>query len=287
MRHFTTILFLILGITSCAQKQEIRFESKFRPNMVYTMTFLTNSKSEVNFDGPKEKIDKIKASGIVLPMVTENTSKFITKTTTGKTDSDKSFKAIMEYGEIESIDKLNGEENKSSSPISGLIIKGQYNENNNFKIDTMISETLDQNLKNTLRASLEGIQSQIKFPDNPMKIGESFDQNIPMNIPIAGMTPVKVNINTNYKLRQIKDNRADFDIKQTVALDMNSNQLEVKASGGGKGKAEFDIEKMYIIKNETSLELNLTVTVNDLVVNAKISTQSNQDVKIEYKNASW
>lgn len=287
MRHFITILFLIFGITSCAQKQETRFESKFRPNMVYTMTFLTNSKSEVNFDGPKEKIDKIKASGIVLPMVTENTSRFSTKTTTGTSDSNKNFKAIMEYGEIESIDKLNGEENKSSSPISGLIIKGQYNENNNFKIDTMISETLDQNLKNTLRTSLEGIQSHIKFPDKPMKVGESFDQNIPMNIPIAGVAPVKVNINTNYKLTQIKESQADFDIRQTVTLDMDSNQLEVKASGGGKGRAEYDIEKMYIVKNETNLELNLTVKVSDLVVNAKISTLSNQDVKIENKNASW
>jgi hypothetical protein len=268
-------------MTSCAQKQEIKFDSKIKPNLVYNMTFVTESKTVVDFEGPQEKLEKIKANGIVLPIVSESRSEFITKTTTGSLDKNNAFKAKMEYGEIESTEISNGEEKKSQSPVSGLIIKGQYNENNSFQIDTMISQTLDENLKKTIKTSLEGVQSQIKFPKNPMKVGDDFEQKIPMTIPIAGLPPVEVIITTNYKLIEVKENMADFDIKQTVSLAMESKQFDIDASGGGEGEAEFDIKRMYLIKNETNLDLKLVVNVNDLVVKAMIKTKSKQDVIIE------
>lgn len=287
MRNIGTILFLIIGLNSIAQKQEIKFESKFKPDLIYTMTFLTNSKSVLDFEGPKNIIDKIKANGTILPMVTENTSKFITKMTTDSIDINKNFKAIMEYGDIELVDKINGEEKKSHSPVSGLIIKGVYDEKYSFQIDTMISETLDQNLKNTLKASLEGIHTQIKFPEKPMKIGDSFDQNISMPIPIADLTQVKVNIKTNYTLNKIKGNKANFNLKQTVSLDLETNQFNVKISGGGEGTTVFDIKKMYVTKNETNLVLDLALNVNDLVIKTKIKSTSKHKVKIENSNAGW
>ena len=273
-------------MTSCAQKQEIKFDSKIKPNLVYNMNFLTESKTVIDFEGPKEKLEKIKASGIVLPIVSKSKSKFITKTTTGSLNENNTFKAKIEYGDIESTEKSNGEEKKSKSPVSGLIILGQYNENNSFQVDTMISQTLDENLKNTLKKSLEGIQSQIKFPENPMKVGDDFEQKIPMTIPIAGLPPVQVIITTNYKLIVIKEGKAIFAINQTVALAMESEQFDIKAYGGGAGKAEFDINQTYLTKNETNLDLNLVVNVNDLVVKVKIKTKSKQVVIIESKNAS-
>jgi hypothetical protein len=280
MRQFLTILIVLGGFISCAQKQEIKLESKMLPNHVYKMTLSTESESEIDFEGTKEQLDNIKANGIKLPIKTENESEFITTTTTYALNKDQSFEAIMEYGDIESIDKTNGIENKTLSPISGLKIKGVYGSDNKFRIDTMISETVDENLKMSLKASIEGLQSQIKFPDTPMKIGESFDQEMPMSIPIAGLSPVNLVINTNYKLIKILDNTAYFDISQTVNLGVNSEQFKVEASGEGKGKSELDIEKMYLTKNTTNLEMRLSVYISSLLVKAKIKSISGQNVEI-------
>ena len=287
MRNFATLIILIIGISSCAQRQGITFESKYKPDLMYTMTFLTESKSVLNFNGSKDKIDKLKAKGIMSPLISESKSEYTTKTTTGSIDSNRNFKATIEYGRIESIDKRNREEKKSLNPVSGLIINGEYDENNSFHIDTMISESFDYELKNTLKTSIEGIQNHIKFPDKPMKVGDSFDQNIPMSIPIADLPPIKVSINKQYKLVKIKKNIAYFSIKQTVTLDMETNQFNVQTSGGGNGSAELDIEKMFVTKNETNLALNLVITVNDLIINANIESKSNHAVIIENSNTSW
>ncbi len=280
MRQILTTLIIILGSISYAQKSEIKFDSRILPNHIYRMTFTSKSESEIDFEGTKEQLDNIKLHGINLPILTENKSEFVTTTITDSPNQDQSFEAIMEYGNIESISKTNGVENKSSSPISGLKIKGLYDANNRFMIDTIISSTIDENMKMSLRMSIEGMQNQIHFPDNPLKVGESFDQEIPMSIPINGLSPINLIIKTNYKLVKIQGNTAYFDLQQTVSLGVNSDQFKMEASGEGIGKSEFDIEKMHLIKNETNLDMSLSIDINNLLVNAKIKTISEQDVEI-------
>ena len=166
-------------------------------------------------------------------------------------------------------------------------MKGFYNSENKFKVDTLISNKIDANLKNTLKMSIENAQDKISFPDKPMKIGDDFDQKMPMNIPIAGLNPIKVIINTNYKLTKIKNNIAYFDLKRTIKLEVENKQFEVEASGGGKGISEFDIENMYLTKEESDLEILLTINVKDMIVKTDIKSTTSQNVKIENKNASW
>jgi hypothetical protein len=281
MRNILTFLLTIITLTSCAQKQEVKFESMIKPNRVYIMTFKTSSKSIVDFNGPKEKIERIKEKGITFPVITENKSEMVTTIYSDSLEKDQSFHATMKYGEIKSIDINNGAETESGSPISGLIIKGVYNSENKFKIDTFISEKIDANLKNTLKASIENAQDQINFPDKPMKIGDDFNQKMPMSIPIAGLNPIKVVINTNYKLIKIKDNIASFDLKRTIKLEVENQQFEVEASGGGKGISEFDIMNMYLTKEESDLDILLKINIKDMIVKTEIKSTTSQNVKIE------
>jgi hypothetical protein len=241
----------------------------------------TSSETEVDFSGNQERIDKIKANGTKLPIIIVGSSESTTTTTTGSLTADKTFPAKMVFDKVTSTQKQNDKESKVDKSMSGLIIEGFYENGNRLKIDTMISETMDENTKSLIKSTLEKVQEKIKFPESPMKIGDTFKQEMPMQIPMAGLNPIQLVIITNYKLTDIKNNKATFDFLQSVTLDISGKQTNVSATGEGKGISEFDISNNTITKYESDLTMTMTTTANDLIVSAKINSKSKQTVTIE------
>ncbi|MDF3076226.1 MAG: hypothetical protein K0S09_115 [Sphingobacteriaceae bacterium] len=280
MKNFL-LLGLVLGSLTSFAQDEVKFKAYFKPDKVYQTATTTSSETQVNFEGNNEKIEGIKAKGIKLPMIVSGSNELKTTIATGSVTAENDFPAELKYHKMLINQTMNGQETSSESPISGLIIKGYYNQDNKLRVDTMISDKIDQNMRNTLKSTLENIQQQITFPENPMHIGESFDQKLPMEIPVAGLNPVKVLINTNYKLKEISNGKANFDILQTVALDMNNKQANISASGGGAGTAEFDIANNLISKYESDLTMTMKTTVDDLTITAKTNTTSKQLMSVE------
>jgi hypothetical protein len=165
--------------------------------------------------------------------------------------------------------------------MTGLIIEGFYENGNRLRIDTMISTTIAEGTKSIIKSTLENAQQQISFPKDSMKIGDNFEQKVPLQIPIGGQSPVKVVIITNYKLIAIKNNKATFDIVQTVTLDIATEQNNVSATGTGTGVSEFDILNNTITRNETDLAMTMSLTENDLIITAKIKSVSKQLVTVD------
>ena len=161
-------------------------------------------------------------------------------------------------------------------------ILGKYDIENKFKVDTIIGDKVSQQMRNVLKTTLESVQQSIKFPEKPIKVGETFNSEIPMKIPMEGMNPISVKINMEYLLTEIKDGKAFFDIKQTVGLDMSQEQLNVIASGTGTGTSEFDIKENYLTKYKSELPMDMTIKVNEkMTMKLKMTTTSEQNVVIE------
>ncbi len=279
MRNLLLLSLVIVTFTSCGQ-DKVTFKTYFKPDKIYKTIMTTSSETEVDFTGNQEKIERIKAKGTILPIVVIGASESVTITTTGALTADKTFPAKMTFEKVTSSQKQN-DKLKEDTSMTGLIIEGFYEDGNKLKIDTMISDTMDESTKSIIKSTLENAQQQILFPESPMKIGDTFDQEIPLQIPIGGQIPVKVVIVTNYKLTSIKDNKATFDIKQTVTLDISTEQNNVSASGTGTGVSEFDIANSTITKNETDLTMTMSLTENDLVITAKIKSKSKQLVTVD------
>ena len=137
-------------------------------------------------------------------------------------------------------------------------------------------------MRKVLITTLESVQQTIKFPERPMKVGDKFNSEIPMSIPMEGMNPISVKIDMEYFLTEIKDGKAFFDIKQTVGLDMSQEQLNVVASGTGTGTSEFDINESYLTKYTSELPMDMTIKVNEkMTMKMKMTTTSDQNVVIE------
>jgi len=281
MRNLILLLFVPIFFNACGQTEVVVFDAKFQPNSEYKIEMETISKSLINFTGPSEKINKIKESGIELPMIVEGSTTMTSTTRTFDLESDSTFKAIMTYDNVRSYQVQNGERTEKESPISGMLIEGTYNTLNKFKIDTIISAKIDDSLRRTLIHTLENIQEQISFPDYPMRVGDTFEQELPMNIPVSGISNVGIIIKTNYKLQDIRANLATFDINQTIELNMEIDQANVSASGEGTGLSQFDISKKFITKYESDLIIKLILEVEDLKVDAEINSKSFQNVIIK------
>ena len=282
MRQLIILLFISSTLNACGQSaKEVIFDSRFQPNLEYITEMESISKSKINFIGPKEKIDNIKASGIDLPMIVEGSTSMKTTIQTFDLLPDSTFKAKMVYGNVRNSQVQNGERTEKDSPISGLIIEGTYNSQNKFKIDTLISDKVDENTRNTLIYTLENVQDKIAFPDYPMTVGDSFEQELPMNIPVAGISNVGIIIKTKYKLKNISGDIATLDINQLIELNMDVEQANVSATGKGTGLSQFDISNKFITKYESDLTIELTMNVEDLEVNAEINAISTQNVTIK------
>jgi hypothetical protein len=281
IKKITFILLILISITSCAQENVV-FKTKFKPNKKYKTQLKTTSRTEIEFIADKEIIDRIKSQGIELPMITESETNMSTDIITQNLDKNGEFPATMEYGKIISKTTISGKTTTEEKPYSGMKILGKYDSENKFKVDTIIGDKVSQQMRNILNTTLESVQQTIKFPEKTMKVGDKFNSEIPMRIPMEGMNPISVKINMEYLLTEIKNRKAYFDIKQTLGLDMSQEQLNIIASGTGTGISEFDIEENYLTKYKSELPMNMTIKVNEkMTMKMKMTTTSEQNVVIE------
>ena len=281
IKKITFILLILVSITSFAQESVV-FKTEFKPNKKYKTQLKTTSYTEIEFIADQEIMDRIKSQGIELPMITESETNMATDIITQNLDENGEFPATMEYGKMISTTTVNGKITTEEKPFSGMKILGKYDVENKFKVDTIIGNKVSQQMRTILKTTLENVQETIKFPKESMKIGDKFNSEIPMSIPMEGMNPISVKIDMEYFLTEIKDGKAFFDIKQTVGLDMSQEQLNVVASGTGTGTSEFDINESYLTKYKSELPMDMTIKVNEkMTMKMKMTTTSEQNVVIE------
>jgi hypothetical protein len=281
IKILTLVLLILTSVTSYAQ-ESILFKIKFKPNKKYKTQTKTTSHTIVDFIADQEIIDRIKAKGIELPMITQSESNMPSEIVTHELEENGEFSATLQYGKIISTTTINGETTTKEKPFSGMKILGKYDVENKFKVDTIIGDKVTQQMRNTLKTTFESLQQTIKFPEKPMKIGDTFDSEIPMTIPMEGMNPIYVKINMEYLLKEIKGNKAIFDLKQNISLDMNQEQVNVIASGNGNGTSEYNIEENYLTKYTSELPMDVTIKVNEkLTVKMTMKITSDQNVVIE------
>ena len=150
-----------------------------------------------------------------------------------------------------------------------------------LKIDSIAgaSSNKDSVIK-VIASIMENFNREIKFPENGMKIGDSFTQDLPMNLPIMGST-VRVAMNLIYKLTGTKDDIAYFDVDQTAAFNLPTQYGPVNIKGAGNGKMEFSIKKSFPIKYDSNSELTYTMEIENLSIGGLIKINTVLTTKVD------
>ncbi|RIW17492.1 hypothetical protein D0X99_07150 [Algoriphagus lacus] len=280
MKKFFSLL-LLVAITSGTKGQEVSFRSRFLPEKEYLTTSSTDSKNIMNISGPEERILKIKENGFEFPIESITQTQIQTEMKNGEKQEDESFLYTILYKSINTTTIQNGNKEERENPMTGLIVEGKYNRDGQVEVLNIISDKVNDATKNIIKSSLETVTQNIPFPEDPMKIGDSFNQVIPMTIPVADLASVNIIISTTYTLDEVKDTIAYFNLNQKIELNMDQETAAIKAEGKGIGKAIYDTKYNFLKDYGTDLKMKISVGVEDLIITNELVTKTSQRVEIK------
>lgn len=282
MKHILITIALFFTCLATSQ-QTIVFKNSFFPNSKYISQTLSKVSGTIDFIADEATLNELKSGGMELPMVMEQESSMVAVSETGEKDDQGNIPFVMYYDKMEKMATMSGNEVQSTeNPFSGAKIYGLYTSESLMKIDSIVGGNLDEQLKSTLKSILDQVQQQIDFPKEPIAIGDSFSNEIPMSVPMGNLQPMDIIIKTNYHLKDVKEKMAFFDIDQTLSLNSEQKEMNLAASGEGTGKLQFDTEKCIILRNETDLPMKMTISMpNNMSMEMQMETSTIITTRIE------
>jgi hypothetical protein len=271
-KNLLFILLLIPFLNFGQSNQVLYFKISFAPETIYTQTTQNSSNSELTYLGSEELLEKIKNKGVENPTKVKNEMNLESVFKTGKLGSDGNFPIIIEY--VKSVDK----DGKTLIP-SGTLIYGKSTTSGMPKLDSIASKGLDENFKNTLFQTVQSAFSQLDLPEKKLKIGESFTKETPLTIPIAGINFEMV-ITTTYKLNNIVNTNAFFDMVQVYTLKITDTKFDINATGNGIGKLTYNIPNHFSTQYDLNMELFFDLKQPNFALKTTSKSSFNQTVTI-------
>jgi len=276
MKKLFYIPLLFLAYTVRAQKG-IVFKMKYTPNHTYAGGINMDIKAKVNLSGNDTVISKLTAQGLTLPINIDMLMKMTGNTKTGQAAAG-AFPIAMIY----KIDTLSMAINGNKVPIpteklgAGTSIYGQVGADGKLKADSVGGGKITDTSEAHITQMMNTIQKNINFPDHPMKIGDSFTQDMPLNIPIAGNS-VAATAKATYKLLSIAGGSANFDVSQSMDMTISVKGVAVHLTGSGAGKMVYSIKNNFATEYSTLFNMTVTGSIKTLQINA--TATMNMDYK--------
>ena len=258
MRQFFTITFLLLTVVFVTAQESMIFKVLVRPNTTYTteMSIYTLTETGITTGQPLE-------SALNKKSLIENTIKATSIMETKGRRNNGNVPVVIRYTDATSSTLVNGKEQKMDLPITDNIIQAQYTQDDRYVLDSITGEVFNPEFKQLITTMLEQMQQQVEFPERPLKIGDSFTTEKPMNISSAGMMPINSNITTTYVLKEIKTGTAVLSFDQKLSLESKQDKVSWEVKGEGTGTCEYNIAGQYLSYWKTELPLQTTVSMNE------------------------
>jgi len=261
MKKVLIILFSLFAFADAFAQQATVFKMEYLPALTYTCIQTINSLTQINFTGDKAELDKLPVSR--LPIVLQNKSKLIYMVKTGEPNFQKNFSGIVQYIYTSNKQLVNGTENEAIDSLKEKKFAGVFS-NGTFGLDSAKNLQIADSLKKFVAGTINSVK--IVFPDKALKPGDTFTQDIPIQMPVSGN---KVSFNTHivYKLISIKNKGAFFDVTQTAAVKTHTEQGDVEINGNGEGHVFYDMQYRFFRAYQNTLNLKFTMQTGKLTMN--------------------
>lgn len=263
-------LFLVISCTQwgCSAKSYI-FKSSYLPNTTYRITMTNDAKTEMDL---LDKNEGMNHPGMELPTQIDMVVTSTTLVETGTENTHGNIPLELTFEKFNVVQKLNGQEqtNPDKFNLGGLKIFATANQNNKIKIDKIEGREIDDIVKITLPSMIENLTQNIKFPENPVKIGDQFTLEIPMQMPVANMPQFNTKTIMTCKLTKVEKDLAYFDISQKFEM-LQESGFEI--TGSGEGKFTYDLTKNFYVEYHSKSKMNLQAKME--IVNLKSTMNMN------------
>ena len=254
MKAFKFILLLFITSASLVFGQEKRYFLKyeFQPNSKYLIKYKTDMDGGYKFVGSKEVIDKIGMDGVKMTINSDIESAISTQKKQGN-----NVPFILEYTKYFYKAEINGETVNRKIPLQGVKLIGDIVNGKKMEVKN-VEGNIDENTKKILIESIKQFSAiDTDFPKEGLKIGDSFDVVVPYK-QSTQMGDIEMIMNIKYKLLKVEKEEAYFDMLIDFVMgDKNVKNMDLSASGDGKGFLLFDMKNNYFTSQNIDMTINL------------------------------
>ena len=203
--------------------------------------------------GSKEVLDKIGMDGMKMTMNSDIESVIATQKKQGN-----NVPFILEYAKYFYEAEINGETVNRKIPLQGVKLIGDIVNGKKMEVKN-VEGNIDEDTKKILIESIKQFaEMDTQFPKEGLKIGDSFDMVIPYKQSIPNAGDIEMKMNVRYKLLKVEKEEAYFDMLIDFVMgDKNDKNMDLSASGDGKGFLLFDMKNNYFTSQNIDMTINL------------------------------
>ena len=254
MKTFKLVLLLFITSASLVFGQEKRyfFKYEYHPNSKYLIKLKTDMDGGYKFVGSKEVIDKIGMDGVKMTINSDIESAISTQKKQGN-----NVPFILEYTKYFYKAEINGETVNRKIPLQGVKLIGDIVNGKKMEVKN-VEGNIDENTKKILIESIKQFSAiDTDFPKEGLKIGDSFDVVVPYK-QSTQMGDIEMKMNIKYTLLKVEKEEAYFDMLIDFVMgDKNVKNMDLSASGDGKGFLLFDMKNNYFTSQNIDMTINL------------------------------
>ena len=254
MKTFKLVLLLFITSASLVFGQEKRyfFKYEFQPNSKYLIKYKTDMDGGYKFVGSKEVIDKIGMDGVKMTINSDIESAISTQKKQGN-----NVPFILEYTKYFYKAEINGETVNRKIPLQGVKLIGDIVNGKKMEVKN-VEGNIDEDTKKILTESIKQFSAiDTDFPKEGLKIGDSFDVVVPYK-QSTQWGDIEMIMNIKYTLLKVEKEEAYFDMLIDFVMgDKNVKNMDLSASGGGKGFLLFDMKNNYFTNQNIDMTINL------------------------------
>jgi hypothetical protein len=269
MKKIFYVLLLLAAVKVNAQDAVV-FKMKYQPGHKYSSVLTMGMDLNVNMTGNEQMAEKLKAQGITMPLALKAKINLDGDITTGKIGADGAFPLTVNFSVQDLVVDLAGNE---MEPLKGknigIKIYGHDLPDGKIKADSSVVNNKKDTAQKAISGMLNSLQNQIKFPDRPLKVGDTFTQEAPMNLPMTSKINAgdsKTIVKSTYKLTSIADGKAYFDVTQTLDIEVDVKMTKVVLTGDGSGKLVYLVKDNFPASFNDTINMKLNVTAGTTVV---------------------
>jgi hypothetical protein len=269
MKKIVLIPLLLAMTMQLNAQQQTKFKLAYMPKSSYNTT--REMKMVMTMVGDA-------AAGQVLDMTMSTTAIIAT----GAADKDNTYPVIITTKTNKANMTMNGQEMLAGSiPNTTVVVYGKYLKGDKLMIDSLAGQKMNDSIRMALAKMMDAVVNTVKFPDHPLKVGDTFTQEAPFAVPMMG-NAAGMTVKMTYKLISVAYNLAVFDFNETMTMNMDqtAQNLKMTMTGLGTGTLSYNIGKQYVATMVNTLNMDYDMAINDMSMKGKSTISMNDKTKL-------
>lgn len=277
MKKYIYVLLLLVVFKAKAQDAVV-FKMKYLPGHNYNSGITMNIDCKISLAGDQKVIDQMASQGMTQPIALNMKISMGGVTKTGSSGKNGVFPLTMNY----KMDSLKLNLGGKAIPIpatinADVLVYGHAGRDGKLIADSLGGGKAKDTSQKKMTQMMNAFQNMVKFPDRPLHVGDTFVQDMPFNIPVAGNS-MDANSKATYKLVSIDNGMAYFDVIQNMDLNIPIKTERMNLSGSGTGKLVYDIKNSF----PADYKVNITLKFSGKIATLQIDGIAMMDM--DYKN---